>query len=197
MAKGFPLLSPKDQFIVRPTSVLLKRKIFDAHQNLSGKTFVDGCAGTGAMGLEALSRGADEVIFVEQSKKVFPVLQKNIANITASYGGDFQQRKIEAHLRDCKTWPLQFQKVYSRWSDEKKKNTILFLDPPYERIGLYLEVMMQILMKHWFSGQLWIESHEKMGLPLRSWRPLKSLKGGVSVSKIYNQGHSYIVVLCV
>jgi 16S rRNA (guanine966-N2)-methyltransferase len=50
-AKGLSLVAPSSG--TRPTSVLLRRKVFDAHQDMSDSIFIDCCAGTGAMGLEA------------------------------------------------------------------------------------------------------------------------------------------------
>jgi 16S rRNA (guanine966-N2)-methyltransferase len=55
IAKGTILFLP-DEKLTRPTLVLLKRKIFDAIQNFDGKIFIDACAGSGAIGLEAWSR---------------------------------------------------------------------------------------------------------------------------------------------
>jgi len=65
----------------RPTSVLLKRRLFDALQSLGGYHFIDLCAGSGAIVLEALSRGADSVTFVDTGKKQVSLIKKNINSI--------------------------------------------------------------------------------------------------------------------
>ena len=67
VARGFPLALPRSD-LTRPTSVLIKRKLFDWRQDLSGHTFIDLCAGSGAMGFEALSRSADKVVLVDSEK---------------------------------------------------------------------------------------------------------------------------------
>jgi len=51
---------------VRPTSAVVRKAIFDILQNVESKTFIDLYAGKGFVGMEALKKGADEVIFVEQ-----------------------------------------------------------------------------------------------------------------------------------
>ena len=58
-----------DSKTLRPTSVMLRRKIFDSHQNLEGFFFVDACAGTGAVGIEAFSRGAQKSYFFENNSQ--------------------------------------------------------------------------------------------------------------------------------
>lgn len=63
---------------VRPTSELVREAIFDALGPIGGLSVLDLFAGTGAMGLEALSRGAARCVFVELERKVAQVLRSNI-----------------------------------------------------------------------------------------------------------------------
>jgi 16S rRNA (guanine966-N2)-methyltransferase len=122
VAKGFKLSTPNN--LIRPTSVLLKRRYFDSKQDLSGFEFVDLCAGSGAMGLEALSRGADRVFLNENHPKVFKVLKDNANNIKKLFETDkVLLSKSLFHL---------FLNDY-----ELKPETILFFDPPYDKIELY------------------------------------------------------------
>ena len=72
--KGRPIEVPSSG--TRLTSVLLKRRLFDALQSLEGYHFVDLCAGSGAVGLEALSRGADSVTFVDTGKKQVNLIKR-------------------------------------------------------------------------------------------------------------------------
>ena len=67
VAKGAKLATPSSHN-TRPTSVLLKRRLFDSHQSFEGIEFYDICAGSGSMGIEAMSRGAEKVIFVESNQ---------------------------------------------------------------------------------------------------------------------------------
>lgn len=75
--KGMSLKVPPGME-VRPTSVRTRRGFFDMLGDLSGLVFCDLFAGSGGMGLEAASRGAGEVIFIEQSPRVLSCVRENI-----------------------------------------------------------------------------------------------------------------------
>ena len=93
-AKGFSLKVPQgDQ--VRPTSVMLKRRVFDSVQNLEGTIFIDGCAGSGAMGIEAWSRGASEVHLLEKSPKVYRNLEENVKRLEDKYPEEATNRLLK------------------------------------------------------------------------------------------------------
>ncbi|MDH4467419.1 MAG: RsmD family RNA methyltransferase [Bacteriovoracaceae bacterium] len=114
---------------LRPTSVMLRRRIFDKFQDLSSFGFVDLCAGSGMMGLEALSRGASSVYLIENDKKIYFKLKEFIQNE--------ERLKSEAkslHLEngDFKNW---LNKNESLWLNSKP--WILYFDPPYEKSDLY------------------------------------------------------------
>ena len=122
LAKGQTLKVPPGDMI-RPMSVLLKRKIFDSRQNLEGYRFVDLCAGSGAVGLESWSRGADEVYFTEINKKVAKLTQENLKKIQASY----REENPTFHFqnRDCLSWlKTSFEEIYltNSNSDTQKEN---------------------------------------------------------------------------
>ena len=75
------LVPPKG---TRPTSDRVREALFsalDAGPGLDGAAVLDLCAGSGALGLEALSRGAASVVFVESSPGVLPVLRENLAAV--------------------------------------------------------------------------------------------------------------------
>lgn len=74
-AKGHALFVPPTS-ITRATTVMLRRKFFDAHQDLTNCLFIDLFAGSGAMGLEACSRGAERVILVEDILRPSMLLRK-------------------------------------------------------------------------------------------------------------------------
>jgi len=77
--KGRRLLGPKDPG-VRPTSDSLRETLFNVlGPTVAGQRVLDGFAGTGALGLEALSRGATHVTFVEQDRRAIEVLTKNVS----------------------------------------------------------------------------------------------------------------------
>ncbi|RLA62285.1 MAG: hypothetical protein DRQ88_09045 [Epsilonproteobacteria bacterium] len=186
-AKGTALFLP-DEKLVRPTLVLLKRRIFDSFQNLEGVTFLDGCAGSGAMGLEAWSRGCDEVYLVEPNQKVLPVLKRNVEKIHNSFSQT--AAKIEVISAPLRKYLKIFKADYLIWEKDKKENTIIFLDPPYHMEKLYKSVVADLQEDNWFTGQLWIESDNKTGVPMSYWEEL-----GLDIFRTYAQSQSYILVV--
>lgn len=184
LAKGQTLLVPKGD-LIRPTSVMLRRKIFDARQDLSGFNFFDICAGSGAVALEALSRGADSVTLVEKNPKVFGLTKLNIQTIKNS-SSDLGE--IDLIKGDGLKWLESFLLGYEELSTEEKESAILFIDPPYAIHDFYKK-SLSLLEKVDFLGEVWIESDEQKGLKKSFFENLFEPK------KIYSQGSSFILIL--
>lgn len=105
---------------MRPTSCRAKEALFDILQfNLKDKIFVDLFAGTGQIGLEALSRGASKCFFVEKSKKSIQILIKNINKI----------EKISDKKLNFEVCVLDVYKFLDKFN---KKADILFADAPFD-----------------------------------------------------------------
>jgi 16S rRNA (guanine966-N2)-methyltransferase len=102
---------------VRPTSEMVREAVFNALGSVIGLTVLDLFAGTGALGLEALSRGAQGCQFVESSQAVATVLRDNIASL------DYQL--LSSVLVADYTKALETFQVAGRRFD------LLFVDPPY------------------------------------------------------------------
>src|SRR6185436_4351978 len=76
--RGRRLKSPPDSR-TRPTSDRLRETLFNVlASRIQGARFLDLCAGTGAVGIEALSRGAEHVTFVDQSRKMCGLIEANL-----------------------------------------------------------------------------------------------------------------------
>ena len=72
---------------IRPTSDKLRETIFNIlGPRVEGATFLDGCAGMGAIGIEAISRGAGTVYFVEQSRKACRIIRENLTRSSSPRG---------------------------------------------------------------------------------------------------------------
>ena len=184
LARGFLVQVPKGD-LIRPTSVLLKRRIFDSWQNLEGYIFIDLCAGSGAIGLEALSRGAQKTVFIEKEPSVLKILNNNISKFNERYGEhDFQVLKD-----DFKKWLPKFIDAYSSWNNSTQENTILFFDPPYEIKEFYDFFVKTVMQGTWFKGYVWIESDQKKGVSLDFFDQFKEIS-----IKNYEQGSRYICV---
>lgn len=152
LAKGFALATPRTS-LTRPTSVLLKRRLFDYFQNLSNHHFVDLCAGSGSIGLEAISRGAESLIAIENNYNVYKILQSNVKSYQKKYG----QNNIQTQKEDIKKWLVSFFQLYATFDLQKQQSFILFFDPPYEKIGLY-EDFFTLLKQENFKGLAIIEA---------------------------------------
>lgn len=180
-ARGHALFVPKGS-LIRPTSIMLRRKFFDAHQDCTDMIFIDICAGTGAMGLEAISRGASELISVEKSKQVFKILKKNIDSVTKK----IPDANIRTDNISGEVWLERFLKVHSSWEEERQENTYLFIDPPYEEKEFYKKCL-KLLLDSDFNGQIWIESDRQKGIIEKDVNA-----AGFCYEKVYKQGTSFI-----
>ncbi len=129
--KGRRLLVPHGGK-VRPTSDRVREAIFDILG--PGWTFqrvLDLFAGTGSLGIEALSRGAPEAVFVEQGKGILTVLRGN----------------VRALRLQSRAWvlPLAVKRGIAVLGERKEVFDLIFMDPPYNKgfVGKTLEEIVQ------------------------------------------------------
>jgi 16S rRNA (guanine966-N2)-methyltransferase len=101
----------------RPTSDRLRETLFNVlAPRIEGAVFADLYAGSGAVGIEAISRGASLVYFVDSSPAAVAAIRSNLAALTITSGFQILSSTVSAALRR--------RTERSRWS-------IVFLDPPY------------------------------------------------------------------
>ncbi|MFN2464533.1 MAG: 16S rRNA (guanine(966)-N(2))-methyltransferase RsmD [Candidatus Dormibacteria bacterium] len=111
---------------VRPSLAILRRSLFDIlGPGISGKKVLDLYAGSGSLGLEALSRGAAHVDFVERDPRVAAVVSENLRVLA----GDGAEARGRVHSGAAERW-LQRQGGALREYD------LVLLDPPYGDAGL-------------------------------------------------------------
>jgi 16S rRNA (guanine(966)-N(2))-methyltransferase RsmD len=180
--RGLPLFVPKGQKI-RPTGVLLKRRVFDSRQNWHDRIVVDLCAGTGSFGLEALSRGATKAYFIEYDREVFGILKQNIEKSLKGLRRESIEGVVESSHNSAQKW----LKNQMRELSENFDNMVVFLDPPYKRIEVYKK-SLRTLQELNFTGEIWIESDDLKGI---SWQNLEKLFPLEKLS-YFEQGDSYI-----
>ncbi|MDE2292548.1 MAG: RsmD family RNA methyltransferase, partial [Elusimicrobia bacterium] len=78
-ARGRRLFATKTDMMVRPISARIRQSLFDILRPMvTGSYFLDLFAGTGAVGLEALSRGAQRAVFIEADKRCIQVIERNL-----------------------------------------------------------------------------------------------------------------------
>ena len=103
----------------RPTSGRARAALFDSLGALvQGTFFVDWCAGTGSVGLEALSRGAGKALFVEANRGCFATLLANLRSVHLEENADCWLKDIRVAARQMAGRGL--------------KADVLFADPPYQ-----------------------------------------------------------------
>ena len=122
-ARGRKLLEPKGMDI-RPTADQVKEAVFNILQgDVEGRTCLDLFAGTGQLGIEALSRGASSCTFVDESREAVQLVKQN--------------------LEKCGFTAAVFQGDALRFLEGPETYGLIFLDPPY-RSGLYPELLSRI-----------------------------------------------------
>jgi 16S rRNA (guanine966-N2)-methyltransferase len=115
--KGRRLLTPVAHD-VRPTSGRVKEALFSIlGDRIVGATFLDLCAGTGAIGIEAMSRGAERVVFVESDMNSLRLLQTNLNRCSLS-------EEADVYAGDARSYLLHA-------SHQAQAFDIIFADPPY------------------------------------------------------------------
>jgi 16S rRNA (guanine966-N2)-methyltransferase len=155
---------------VRPTPALVRKAIFDILQKVEGKTFVDLYAGKGFVGLEALKRGAKEVIFVERDPVLCIFIKKSL-----------HKNKIFERARIYNLDTVKFLHETSIQYD------VIFADPPYE--SGELDRIFKILDKKNIlkeDGVIIFQHHKKESLK----ENLKDLK----IHKCYRYGDALLTV---
>ena len=121
LAKGMTLRVPRGD-AVRPTSDRVREAIFSSlGARVVGATVLDLFAGTGALGLEAASRGAASVAFVENARAALDCLQHNIDTFQKNRGIECAVSVVRAEA---------FTQL-GKFSAETKSFSLLFADPPY------------------------------------------------------------------
>ena len=122
-ARGIPLVAPKGG-AVRPATDGLRQAVFSSlGARVAGARFLDLFAGSGAYGLEALSRGAASGAFVEKNSRAVACLRRNLTAVCKCLGRD---------ERDFKVLQLDAAAVPDAGAEAPD---LVFVDPPYELIG--------------------------------------------------------------
>ena len=138
--KGRKLIVPKDKNI-RPTSDRSKEMIFntlstifrDENITFEDMNVLDGCCGTGALGIESLSRGAKKTLFADISLSSINLAKKNCQILSLDKKSSF----LKIDLTSVK--------------NKKLNINLFFLDPPYNH-NIYNKILTEIINKCWVSN---------------------------------------------
>jgi 16S rRNA (guanine966-N2)-methyltransferase len=157
-AKGRRLQAPPGD-VLRPTSDRVREAIFDMLTSLDvlgGATVADLFAGTGALGVEALSRGAGQVVFVEEDPVAMDSIKVNLVSTGLYAWGELQRKDVLEWVRTAR--PVD----------------VAFVDPPYS----FSEWGM--LLDHLKAELAVLESDRELELP-EGWEVLKVKRYGGTV----------------
>ena len=118
--RGRRLKAPEN-YDIRPTTDNVKESLFNIIQfDIEGRRVLDLFAGTGQLGIECLSRGADSVVFIDQSREAVKIIRENLK--ACGLSAPVLQQEALSYLRGCGSFDL------------------IFVDPPYDS-GLYEPVL--------------------------------------------------------
>lgn len=132
-AKGHRLFAPKGRTL-RPTSDLVKETLFNIIATvIPGARVLDAFAGTGNIGIEALSRGADRVVFIEKSPAHVRLLRRNLAHCRLESQSQVYCGDVNKILRTVRKTVCQFDLIY--------------LDPPYRQTKM-LQDILRVLIEY-------------------------------------------------
>jgi 16S rRNA (guanine(966)-N(2))-methyltransferase RsmD len=109
---------------VRPTADRVREALFAMLAEVEGARVLDLFAGTGALGIEALSRGATAAVFVERDPRAARVLEANLSTLGLS--------APEAELRR-----LDAAEALRRARRRRETYDLVFIDPPYRQAGVW------------------------------------------------------------
>lgn len=175
-ARGRRLLAPRG-LQTRPTSEYLREVLFDLlAQDVCGASFLDLYAGTGGVGIEALSRGAARGVFVERDRAALAMLRRNL--------------EASGLLDRAEVIPMGVLPFLRRATLRSRRFDLIFLDPPYQRSeagpAVSLEAAARVLAP---SGIVILEQWAKaQPIPrLDGLARVREVQHGDSILQLYRQ----------
>lgn len=149
--RSIRLESPPNR--VRPTTDRVREAIFSTLvHDIQDARVLDLFAGSGALGIESISRGASHVTFVEQDRGCIDVIRKNIAATGAGEQAVIIRSDVRTFLKTC---------IYSY--------TVIFMDPPYHK-GLACELAPHVYNLLDTGGILVVEHATTERITMQAWK---------------------------
>ena len=164
-------LSCADGKTTRPTMDFIKEAMFSIVSDLSDKQVLDLYAGSGSLGIEALSRGAKSVDLVEFSTKAISEILNNLKIIGTGEEIKVKKKKVDAFIKKC-----------------DKKYDVIFVDPPYQKN--LINNTLKLILEHKLltdDGVIILEHHPYERIEAQN------LKGYTIHSKKYSKCNVTIV----
>ena len=148
--------------ITRPTTDKVRGAIMSALGNIENKRVLDLFSGSGALGIESISRGASSSTFCDNSLKAIKTIKENLKKLNIT--------NYDIHYGD-------YQKVLLELAYKKTQFDIVFIDPPYRKKEIY-KIARKLLLEYNLlaPGAILIEESDE------------ELKGNYGISKDYKYG---------
>jgi 16S rRNA (guanine(966)-N(2))-methyltransferase RsmD len=149
-SKGRKILTPKGFGVTRPALEKVREAVFSSLGDMSGKVVLDIFAGSGSLGLEALSRGANRAYFVEDHPQALSCLIANLKNLGFENQARVFKRKLPQGLSQIEL---------------SQKPDVIFCDPPYDKNLLNPTLNALVQNKLLGPHALVIVEHTKREMP--------------------------------
>ena len=158
----------------RPTMDKVKEGIFNSLHEVSG-IGLDLFAGSGALGIEALSRGMEKVIFVDQNFKAIKIIKANLQNLNISDQAEVYKNNADRAHKALSKRAMQFD--------------VIFLDPPYDK-GLIDEALDGIIKFNLLKENSIIvcEFNHKEDIDTKSFHVIKRYHYGLTDTLLLEKG---------
>lgn len=155
----------------RPTSDRLRETLFNVlAPRIEGARFIDLYAGSGAVGIEAISRGAEHVFFAENAPSALAAIRKNLANLKIAGGYAIEDRSAT--------------RLLSSLAKAERPVDIIFFDPPYEAFEEYSNTLHMLARQHdvlLSPGAVVVVEHRRK-------KPLAERYGALQRTRVLEQG---------
>ena len=138
--RGHPLVAPRGQ-ATRPTSDRVREALFSILGDIQGVQVLDLYAGSGALGLEALSRGAASATFVESARAAAVAIRRNIEALEVQDRAALLARDVRPSLRGL--------------AKQAERYGLVFLDPPYAQAET-AEILADLVESGAMADGAWI-----------------------------------------
>jgi 16S rRNA (guanine966-N2)-methyltransferase len=132
---------------MRPTTDMARQVIFDILGSLDGARVLDLCAGAGTLGIESLSRGAREAVFVDNDRDACAIILRNLETTGLRGSGFIRRADVVRFVSRRSQAPFD----------------VVFLDPPYSRgLGFVSRVLGKVAAGDWLrqGGTVVVEAQE-------------------------------------
>jgi 16S rRNA (guanine966-N2)-methyltransferase len=180
-ARGLTLVAPPD---VRPTAGRVREALFSSLGDLSGASVLDLYAGSGALAIEALSRGAERAVLVERDRAAADVCRRNLETTHLADRGRVLARSVDAVLAGTAPGEAPFD--------------LVCCDPPYELAAAELDdVLAGLARPGWVvpEGRIVLERRARRRQRTGAGATLGSVVGGWTVGWERKYGDTLVTVL--